>query len=56
MLDMSDKVIIISGGTRGQGECEVRLLIKLGANIVYSGRDTEAGSRIEKELGKKLVL
>jgi 3alpha(or 20beta)-hydroxysteroid dehydrogenase len=50
--EMENEVIIVTGGTRGQGEAEVRLLANAGANVVFSGRNEEDGQRIARELGK----
>ncbi|MBD0314301.1 MAG: SDR family NAD(P)-dependent oxidoreductase, partial [Microcoleus sp. T3-bin5] len=48
---MNDKVVIVTGGTRGQGECEVRLLVEAGAKVVFGGRDVDKGRAIESDLG-----
>ncbi|MCB4805904.1 3alpha(or 20beta)-hydroxysteroid dehydrogenase [Methylobacterium brachiatum] len=51
MNDMQGEVIIVTGGTRGQGEAEVRLLVEAGAKVVFGGRDEADGQRIAGELG-----
>lgn len=38
MMDMSDKVVIVSGATGAQGEAEVRLLVECGAGVVFGVR------------------
>ncbi len=52
MKEMQGEVIIVTGGTRGQGEAEVRLLSESGAKVVFGGRDVTDGQRIADELGK----
>lgn len=52
---MEGKVVIVTGGTRGMGEAEVRGLVAEGANLVFGGRDEQAGGRIAGELGDKAV-
>jgi hypothetical protein len=37
MIDMNDKVVIVSGATGGQGKAEVRLLVECGAQVVSAG-------------------
>lgn len=51
MNEMQGEVIIVTGGTRGQGEAEVRLLVEAGAQVVFGGRDEADGQRIADELG-----
>ena len=48
---MDGKVVIVTGGTRGMGEGEVRGLVAEGARVVFGGRDEGAGNRIAAELG-----
>jgi 3alpha(or 20beta)-hydroxysteroid dehydrogenase len=47
---LDGKVVIITGGTRGMGEAEVRGCVQAGARVVFGGRDTRAGERIAAEL------
>lgn len=56
MIDMDGKVVIVTGATGGQGEAEVRLLVALGANVVFGGRQVEAGQQIASELGGAAVF
>ncbi|MCB4802201.1 3alpha(or 20beta)-hydroxysteroid dehydrogenase [Methylobacterium brachiatum] len=53
MNDMQGEVVIVTGGTRGQGEAEVRLLVEAGAKVVFGGRDEADGRRIAEELGER---
>lgn len=48
---LEGKVAIVTGGTRGMGEAEVRALVAQGACVVFGGRDVTAGHKIATELG-----
>jgi 3alpha(or 20beta)-hydroxysteroid dehydrogenase len=52
---MDGKVVIVTGGTRGMGEAELRGLVAEGARVVFGGRDKEAGSRIAADLGGNAI-
>jgi 3alpha(or 20beta)-hydroxysteroid dehydrogenase len=52
---MEGKVVIVTGGTRGMGEAEVRGLVAEGAKVVFGGRDAESGMRIEGELAGNAI-
>ena len=52
---MEGKVVIVTGGTRGMGEAEVRGLVAEGARVLFGGRDAAAGERIAGELGGNAV-
>jgi 3alpha(or 20beta)-hydroxysteroid dehydrogenase len=55
MARFDDKVILISGGARGQGAAEARLLVAEGAKVVIGDvLDTE-GRRLADELGSAAV-
>lgn len=56
MEDLSGKVVIVTGGTSGQGETEVRLLVASGAKVVFGGRNIQAGMRIADELEDNAVF
>ena len=45
------KVALVSGGARGQGEAEVRLLVKEGAKVVFGDVLDEPGQAVAEELG-----
>lgn len=52
---LEGRVAIVTGGTRGMGEAEVRALVAEGAKVVFGGRDEAAGNRIAQELGENAV-
>jgi NAD(P)-dependent dehydrogenase (short-subunit alcohol dehydrogenase family) len=46
------KVALITGGTAGIGAATVRRVARLGARVLFVGRDESAGGRVEKELAR----
>ena len=48
---LDDKVALITGAARGQGEAEARLLAREGARVVIGDVLAEPGSKIAAELG-----
>lgn len=44
---LAGKVAVITGGTSGIGEATMRLFLREGAQVVFSGRSEEAGTVIE---------
>lgn len=48
---LDKKIIVLSGGTRGMGEAQVRGMVREGAHVVFGGRDRAAGAAIEADLG-----
>ena len=50
-LELRDRVFIITGGARGLGRATAECLVAEGARVVISGRDAEALSAAEAELG-----
>lgn len=47
---LDKKIIVLSGGTRGMGEAQVRGMVREGAEVVFGGRDKAAGTAIEAGL------
>ena len=45
------KVALVSGGARGQGEAEVRLLVREGAKVVFGDVLDEPGQAVADDLG-----
>lgn len=46
MINLSEKVCIVTGGTQGIGEGCVKKLAALGATVVFTGRNRSAGNDI----------
>jgi 3alpha(or 20beta)-hydroxysteroid dehydrogenase len=51
MARFEGKVVLISGGARGQGAAEARLLVKQGAKVVIGDVLEDRGNALAKELG-----
>ncbi|MBW2422291.1 MAG: glucose 1-dehydrogenase [Deltaproteobacteria bacterium] len=49
---LSDRVALITGGARGQGEAEARLFHREGARVVIADVLEEQGKALEQELGE----
>lgn len=48
---LTDKVVLVSGGTQGVGAGIVRAAVREGATVAFTGRRPDAGSRLVRELG-----
>jgi 3alpha(or 20beta)-hydroxysteroid dehydrogenase len=56
MTRFQGKVVLISGGARGQGAAEARLLVAEGAKVVLGDLREEEGRRLAAELGQAAVF
>jgi len=52
MTRFDGKVVLISGGARGQGAAEARMLVAEGAKVVIGDLREDEGRRLAAELGK----
>jgi 3(or 17)beta-hydroxysteroid dehydrogenase len=51
MGQLQGKVAYVTGGTAGIGEATVRIFVNEGAQVLFTGTNTEAGDRIARETG-----
>ncbi len=56
MAEFQNKVVLISGGARGQGAAEARLLVSKGAKVVIGDVLETEGRRLVDELGENAVF
>lgn len=56
MTRFQGKVVLISGGARGQGAAEARMLVAEGAKVVIGDLREEDGRRLAAELGQATVF
>lgn len=49
MYDLKNKVILVTGGSRGQGEAQVRYFQSLGAKVAIGARSIESAQRLADE-------
>ncbi|MEA2774631.1 MAG: 3alpha(or 20beta)-hydroxysteroid dehydrogenase, partial [Acetobacteraceae bacterium] len=56
MNRLSGKIILISGGARGQGAAEARLFVAEGAKVVIGDVLEAEGQRLAAELGNAAVF
>ena len=50
-MNYTDKVVIITGGTKGIGEGCVRAFVDAGSRVVFCAREEDAGVRLASEVG-----
>jgi len=50
MLKLQDKICIVTGATSGMGKAIAQTFHKEGAKLILSGRNTERGTSLQKEL------
>ena len=56
MPRLHDKVILITGGARGQGAAEARLVVREGARVVITDVLEAQGQQLAEELGKNVAI
>src|ERR1043166_4360678 len=49
-MEYSDKVVIVTGGTKGIGEGCVRAFVNAGSRVVFCARNQDEGDALSKEL------
>ena len=52
---LTDKVVLISGGTQGVGAGIARAAVREGASVVVTGRRPEVGAKLAAEIGAHFV-
>ena len=55
-LELSDKVAIVTGGSKGIGEAITRTLLAEGARVANINRSTEEGLLLQEEYGADRCL
>jgi NAD(P)-dependent dehydrogenase (short-subunit alcohol dehydrogenase family) len=53
LFDVSDKVVLVTGGSRGIGEMIARGFVDAGATVYISSRKAEVGDTLARELSEK---
>jgi NAD(P)-dependent dehydrogenase (short-subunit alcohol dehydrogenase family) len=50
VINLAEKVVVVTGGTRGIGAAIAETCAQLGGRVVLTGRDDEAGSSVERKI------
>ncbi|HEX6117866.1 MAG TPA: SDR family NAD(P)-dependent oxidoreductase, partial [Dongiaceae bacterium] len=50
MIHLADKIVVVTGGTRGIGAAIAETCAQLGGRVILTGRDDEAGAAIERKI------
>src|SRR5436309_2771834 len=53
MMNYADKVVIVTGGSKGIGEGCVRVFVGAGAKVVFCARNAAAGEALAREVSAK---
>ena len=51
-IDLSGKVVAVTGGSRGIGKGIAEVLLRTGASVAINGRNEEKGHQTIKEIGE----
>ena len=52
-MTYKDKVVLVTGGSKGIGEGCVRVFVEAGSKVVFCSRGQQAGKTMEAEVNKK---
>jgi NAD(P)-dependent dehydrogenase (short-subunit alcohol dehydrogenase family) len=55
-MSFTEKVVIVTGGTKGIGEATVRRFVEEGAYVTIAARSKDIGLRLEQELGSQVMF
>ena len=55
-MSFNEKVVIVTGGTKGIGEATVRRFVEEGAKVTIAARSQDIGLRLEQELGSQVMF
>lgn len=55
MVNLSEKIALITGGTSGIGEATARYFAVCGATVIITGRNNERGTQIAKEIKGEFI-
>jgi 3-oxoacyl-[acyl-carrier protein] reductase len=55
-LGLTDRVYVVTGGTRGLGLATARVLVAEGARVVLTGRDQESAASAANSLGRETAV
>ena len=50
LFDLSDKIALVTGASRGIGEAAARLLAEQGAHVIISSRKQDACEKVAREI------
>ncbi|MCC2252505.1 glucose 1-dehydrogenase [Virgibacillus sp. AGTR] len=56
MYNLEDKVVLVTGASRGQGEAQVRYFLSLGARVIIAARELNDAEKLSQEFDKNKTL